>query len=136
MFQEGDLVEIPLPDDRAAIGRIIHICKGRFEGWLGFVVFGIKGVVRNDNFAANPMHQVLGVMYTLVESAEFSRWKTIERIPLTECDRLLTKRHVGGGVYLGDEYLGSVDELGEKNVVPMLFCGMIAVFHEIKRAFP
>jgi hypothetical protein len=139
MIQEGDIVEIPLPDGRIAIGRILHLSK-HFKDAVGFIVFGIKGDVRNDvvvdHSTGDPKAiTVLGPLYTNLRAAQHYGWKSIEQIPMQEQDRLLTKREVGGGVYVGDEYLGSVDELGEYDLRPMLLHGMLAVYDAIEKGF-
>lgn len=139
MFHEGDIVEIPLPDGRVAIGWIIHISK-RFKDCVGFVVFGIKGNVRDDiQFdpeSGKPLSMgVLGIMYTHVEALRHYGWKAYAHQPISESKRLLTKRLVGGGVYVGDDYIGSVDEIAEHNLKPMLVMGMPVVYMEIEKAF-
>jgi Immunity protein 26 len=139
MFQEGDIVEIPLPDGRIAIGRILHISQ-RTQRAIGFIVLGIKGQVRED-VVVNPTTgspttmPVLGPLYTDIDAARHYRWKVVEHVPMKERDRLLTKRRVGDGVYVGDEFIGSVDELGDHSLKPMLLYGMVAVYNVIERAF-
>ena len=139
MFHEGDIVEIPLPDGRVAIGWILHISK-HFKNAVGFVVFGIKGKVRDDiQFDADtgkPLSMgVLGVLYTHIANLSLCGWRTYAHQPISESTRLLTKRHVGGDVYVGDDYVGSIEELGEQNLRPMLVMGMPVVYMEIERAF-
>ena len=62
-------------------------------------------------------------------------WKTFAHQPISESKRMLTKRTVGGGVYVGDEYIGSVEEVGDPDVKPMLAMGMPVVYSEIEKAF-
>jgi hypothetical protein len=134
MFQEGDVVEIPLPDERTAIGRIMHISQ-HTQGAMGFIVFGIKGQMRNQHLDVNLTLDVLGPMYTDIDAAKKYGWKTIQHVPLKQRDRQITRRRIGEGVYVGDQFLGSIDELGECDLKPMLLYGMIAVYNTIQRAF-
>lgn len=134
MFREGDIVEIPLPDDRTAIGWILHISK-HFKDAVGFIVFGIKGQLRNDYVEETSRLSVLGPLYTHIDAIKHYGWKTIQHQPISEADRKLTKREVGGGVYVGDAYIGSVDELGEADLRPMLAMGMPVIYTEIEKAF-
>ena len=139
MFKEGDIVEIPLPDHRIALGRILHISQ-RTQGAVGFVVLGIKGQVRLDAkidaTTGNPTKlKVLGPLYTSIDAIEHYQWKAVEHIPLNERDRLLTKRRIGDFIYVKDDFIGSVDELGEQNLKPMLLYGMVAVYQAIQQAF-
>lgn len=132
MFQEGDVVEIPLPNERTAVARIIHISQ-RTKGAVGFIVLGIKGQIDKRN--TDKKFRALGPMYTSLDAAEHYGWKTIEHIPMNDRDRELTRRKVGGGVYVGDEYIGSVEKLHEENLKPMLLYGMVAVHNAINKAF-
>jgi len=139
MFREGDFVEIPLPDGRVGIGWILHISK-HFKNAVGFVVFGIKGKVREDipinPDTGNPRSlSALGLFYTHIDALSHYGWKTYAHAPISEPRRLLTKRLVGGGVYVGDDYIGSADELGEQNLKPMVVMGMPVVYTEIEKAF-
>ncbi|PQO46688.1 hypothetical protein [Blastopirellula marina] len=139
MFQEGDIVEIPLPDGRTAIGWILHLST-HFKNAVGFVVFGIKGEksdqIVQDADAGQPLSlKVLGPLYTHVDNMKHCGWKTFAHQPISDSQRLLTKREVGGGVYVGDEYVGSVHEVGDPNLQPMRTMGMPIVYGEIEKAF-
>ena len=139
MFEEGDIVEIPLPDERTAIGWILHVSQ-HFKNAVGFIVFGIKGQLREDIVSelgsGEPASmKVLGPLYTHMDAIKHYGWKTIAHQPISEQKRMLTKRDVGGGVYVGDEYIGSVQEVGDPAVKPMLAMGMPVVYAEIEKAF-
>src|SRR6516162_5053782 len=140
MFQEGDIVEIPLPEGDVAVGWILHISK-RFKNCVGFIVFGLKGQLGHDVVydmatGAPLSMKVLGPLYTHVDALEHYGWKNVGHQPISESKKLLTKREVGGGVYVGDDYLGSLDELGEIELKPMLVMGMPVVYKQIEQAFP
>ena len=139
MFQEGDIVEIPLPDGRVATGWILHISQ-RTKDAVGFIVFGIKGQqavdVVFDLDGRNPVSmKVLGPLYTHIDNLALSGWKIYAHQPISDAKRQLTKRLIGGNVYVADEYLGSAEELGELGLKPMLAMGMPVVYAEIERAF-
>jgi hypothetical protein len=132
MFKEGDIVEIPLPDGRTALGWILHISKV-FKNAVGFIVFGIKGQLRNPDFAANPSLDVLGPLYTHIAALSHYGWKTIEHQPLTAEKKKLTMREVGGDIFVGDERVESVEN--RDKIPPMLVMGMPVVYNEIEKAF-
>jgi hypothetical protein len=139
MIQEGDMVYIPLPDGLIAVASTLHISK-RTKDAIGFIVFGIKGQIREDatiDPATGVLTRlpVLGPLYTSIQATEHYGWTTVEQIPMNERDWLLTKRRVGDGVYVGDEFIGTVEELGDHNLKPMLLYGMVAVYIAIERAF-
>jgi hypothetical protein len=139
MFEEGDIVEIPLPDGRTAIGWILHISK-HFKNAVGFIVFGIKGQINDDIIidSANdrPVSiKVLGPLYTHKDAIKEYGWKSFSYQPVSDSKRSLTKRKVGGDVYICDECIGSVDEVGDPGLRPMLAMGMPVVYREIEKAF-
>jgi hypothetical protein len=139
MFKEGDIVEIPLPDGRVAIGWILHISR-HFKDAVGFIVFGIKGqvreevVFRGDSEIPSSM-TIMGPLYTHIDALKHYGWRAITHQPVSEANRQLTRRQVGGGVYVADDYLGAAEELGELGLKPMLAMGMPVVYAEIERAF-
>ncbi len=139
MFHEGDIVEIPLPDGRTAIGWILHISK-HFKDAVGFIVFGIKGQVSDDvvydTDSRNPLSmKVLGPLYTHIDNLKPSGWKIFAHQPISESKRQWTRRRVGGGVYVADDYLGSAVELGETSLKQMQTMGMPVVYAKIGKAF-
>ena len=139
MVREGDIVEIPLPDGRNAVGWIIHKSR-HFKDAIGFVVFGIAGdanpdVVYDPETGQPVTAKVLGPMYTHVDAIEHYRWKITGNQEISESKRKLSMREVGGGVYIGDDYIGSVEEVGDPNIRPMLTMGMPVVYRRIEEAF-
>jgi len=138
VFQEGDLVEIPLPDGRIAIAWILHISM-RFKDLVAFVVFGIKGQLGTDvayDVEGEPLStRVLGPLYTSTVAASHYGWNVFAHQRISDVKRQLTRRQVGGGVYVGDEYLGSVEELDECHLPTMLVIGMPVIYQEVEKAF-
>jgi hypothetical protein len=139
MVAEGDIVEIPLPKGRTAIGWVLHVSE-RFKDALGFVVFGIKGTqcahVNFDPLDGRPIHtKVFGPLYTHAKNPHLSGWRIIGNQPISDSARLLTKREVGGNVYIGDQCIGTIEDLGQTALKPMLAMGMPIIYEEIERAF-
>ena len=138
MYKEGDIVEIPLPDKRTAIGWIIHVSQ-HFKNAVGFIVFGFKGQVRNDVVSLfctdhSESIKILGPLYTHMKAIEHYGWNSISNKPIPDSVLMLTKREVGRGVYVGDTYLGALEEF-EDQIKPMLTMGMPVVYSEIESAF-
>jgi hypothetical protein len=135
MFREGDIVEIPLPDGRTAVGWILYISM-HFKDVAGLIVFGIKGQMRNEDLKANPHLEVLGPLYTNVRALKPYGWTVYAHQDISESKRALTKRQVGRYVYVGDDCLGSVEEFDGGKLPLMLVMGMPVVYREIQKAFP
>ena len=110
MIREGDVVEIPLPSGRMAVGWILHISQ-LFRDAVGFIVFGIKGQLGNANSDRSRSLQVRGPLYANIDAINHYGWKTIAHQPVSESRRLLTKRRIGGDVYVGDCRLGPVSHV-------------------------
>lgn len=139
MFQEGDIVEIPLPDGRIAIGWVLHVSK-HFTNAVGFIVFGVKGRESEDVIydldTGKPLStRILGPCYTHIEAMRHYGWKVFAHQPISDSKRQLTRRQVGENVYVGDECLGTAEELGESNLKQMQTMGMPIIYKEIERAF-
>ena len=139
MVHEGDLVEIPLPDGRTAIGWILHISK-LFKSMIGFVVFGIKGQVREDvehdlEIGDLSSMKVLGPFYTNEDAITHYGWMTFANHKISPGKRQLTKRLVGSNVYVGDECIREATLPDQSTLKPMLSMGMVAVYQHIERAF-
>jgi hypothetical protein len=136
VFQEGDFVEIPLPDGRTAIAQILVI-SNYFKNMVGFLVFGIKGDVDSSRDTDESAAPGLGPLYTNINAAKDYGWTTVGNRPLTEEDRLRTKVLVGGAVFIGDKWIGSVNsrEAHELGLKTLLASGMPVVYKDIERAF-
>jgi hypothetical protein len=81
------------------------------------------------------MLTVLGPLYTHIDAIRHYGWKTVVHQPLSQSKRMLTKRRVGTDVYVADDCIGSVEELGEYQLRPMLLMGMPVVYREIEEGF-
>src|SRR4051812_28363365 len=123
MFREGDIVEIPLPDQRVALGWLLHKSEV-FKDAVGFVVFGIKGASRQIEFEATDALNVLGPLYMHYAALGHYCWRVVGHQPISDSKRLLTKRKVGGSVYVGDECIRQTQKDGESNLPEMELLGM------------
>ena len=135
MVREGDFVEIPLPDGRVAIARIIHVSQ-YFKNAVGFVVYGIAGTLLTTELHDLLGSERLGPLYTHIDAIGHYGWKVIGHHPISEADRKLTTRRVAGDVYVGDDCVGPVADLRCPDLKPMLGMGMPVVYHVIQKEFP
>lgn len=133
-FRAGDIVEIPLPDGREAIGWILHVSK-LFKNGFAFVVFGIKGQMRGDWSDQSRSLDVLGPLFSNIQILQHYGWKVIQHAPVSEAKLQLTRCYVGRDVFVGDERIGSIEEFGS-GIKPMLAMGMPVVHREIMKTFP
>ena len=139
-MHEGDIIEMPLPDGRVALCWILHESH-RFKDAVGFIVFGIKGQtaagVLRDAESGRPLSMpVLGPLYTHKDAFAHYECVKVGHQPLTPSHRNLTKRIVGGGVYVGDDYIGSTEEVDVTGGKHQLIGGLPAIYKDIEKAYP
>ena len=140
MLHEGDIIEMPLPDGRVAVCWIVHQSQ-HFKDAVGFVVFGMKGqkaagVVREAGTGRPLSMSVFGPLYTHKDAFEHYGCIKVGHQAIDERQRAMTRRIVGGGVYVGDEYIGSVDEVDATGLKHQLIGGLPACYKDIEKAFP
>lgn len=135
MVKEGDFVIVPLPGGRSAVGRIVHLSQ-HFKNAVGFVVYGIAGGLPEGELRELIGSERLGPLYTHIDAIQHYGWKVLGNHPVSAADRSLTKRRVGGEVYVGDDCIGSVADLGCYDLKPMLGMGMPVVHKLIQDEFP
>ena len=131
---------MPLPDGRVAVCWIVHQSQ-HFKDAVGFVVFGIKGqkaaAVVSEAETGRPLAMsVFGPLYTHKDAFEHYGCIKVGYQAIREAHRSLTKRIVGGGVYVADECIGSVDEVDSAGLKRQLIGGLPACYKRIERAFP
>jgi hypothetical protein len=135
VFREGDIVQIPLPDGRKAVGWVLYVSE-YFKNVLGFVVFGIEGEIPTSRLRPHHSMSVLGVLYTGVPAAEHYGWATIAHQALNPKRRALTRRKVADEVWVGDDCIGLVAQIADaENLPEMDVLGMRLVYEEIAEAF-
>lgn len=139
MLKEGDIVEIPLRDGRTAYGWILHVSR-YFSGTMGFVVLKVcrdskpgdlKTLCMNLKEVPPP-----GLLYTGTKAAKYYKWQAISSCAVKDDDMLLTKRLVGGDVYVGDIRVGAASALELATLKPMMVSGMIAFYTKIESIYP
>jgi hypothetical protein len=105
-----------------------------FKNAIGFTVYGVKRQLDStdiDSMLVN--HSV--VLYTNVIAAVHYGWRVLVHGEITEQDRLLTKRIVGGEVWIGDKRLREASSKEDNELPRMLVGGMPVVYRQIARAF-
>ena len=134
MLQEGDIIEIPLPNGKTALGWLLYT-SSVFKNVVGLVIFGLVGESRRAAYEAAGALDVLGPLYTNSAALQPYGCRVVGHQAVTPDRKLLTKRLVGGGVYVGDDYIGSPKETGDPDLHEMKVMGMPVLLERIRQAF-
>ncbi|MCA9078377.1 MAG: hypothetical protein KDA93_25345 [Planctomycetaceae bacterium] len=139
-MKEGDIIEIPLPDGRVAMAWILHESQ-RFKDGVGFIVLGIKGetgrnILYSDQTGAPMSMDTLGPLYTHKDVFEHYKCVKVGHQPITDRHKQLTKRIVASEVYVGDDCIGTIDEVDTTGVRQLAGGGMPVIYHYILEAYP
>lgn len=105
---------------------------------MGFIVLGIQGKhFESSQIGSTATLTGFGPLYTNIRALEPAGWKPVAFIPLEERHQELTRRNVGGEIFVGDDSVGLPEDIDQAELIPdMLVMGIEALQTEIVRAFP
>jgi hypothetical protein len=127
-FKAGDIVEIPLPSGKVAIGWIVYV-SNYFKSIIGLIGYGFKGMDLNRIGVVLPATPPI---YTAIEAAKHYQWAAVGRKPVDEAALLTTERIVGGEVFVGDQCVRSATDEDRERLHKMLVKGMPLVHEELE----
>jgi hypothetical protein len=110
---EGDLVLLPLNTGESAICRVLYK-SGYFRNVILLGIYGKYDPAQVLQAGSNPLE----LIYCGSTSIKNRKWPCIGNLPLSEDEKGLSKRIVGGDVWVGDECLGGV--AGENATLPKM----------------
>jgi hypothetical protein len=102
--REGDLYAVPLADGQTVLCRVLY--KSTYFKHVALV--GCYGRL-NETIPYNEQIKsgLLGMpLYTTVQPRQIPSWIFLENHSVLEQEHLMSRRLVGGEVWLGDDYLG------------------------------
>lgn len=102
--REGDLYAVPLADGQIVLCRVLYKSK-RFKHVALVGCYGkiIEKIPHNEQIKSGLLSMPL---YTTVQPRQIPSWIFLENHRILEQERLMSRRLVGGEVWLGDEHLG------------------------------
>jgi len=104
---EGDVFGLPLADGSEALCRVLF----KSQYFRNVILIGIYGrLSERDPIAQVQSAEPFTKMYASCESLDNGEWRYLANLPVSEHERHLSKRIVGGDVWLGDEKLGPTSE--------------------------
>lgn len=101
--KEGDLYAVALGDGCEALCRVLY----KSSYFKDVVLMGCYGLSPTDGqFDENSLTLVAPPTYTGSTKLALESWRLISTRPLLPEEKAMSRRIVGGGVWLGDEHLG------------------------------
>lgn len=134
MVREGDIIEIPFSNGRKVCAWVVLVSH-RFKDCVGFVILCVNGTSLNRN--ARTQLDILGPYYTHIRNLDDLNCKLLDHVPISDRQKeILTTRIVAGGIYVGDEFRGPVENREGGKFRKMLAMGMPSIVGEIESALP
>ncbi|WP_431476621.1 hypothetical protein [Massilia eburnea] len=128
----GDLIAIP-SGDRIGLAKVVYT-SDFFRNVLLLRLYR-KTYPNLDINELPAVEELSDLYYTSSDPVTEGRWTKVGFQPISEAEKLLSKRTVGGDVWIGDEHLGPASEQ-ELEVLPkMLTYGYRLIEKAISR-FP
>ena len=130
-FREGDIVEIPLPSGRVAIGWIVYT-SGYFKNLIGVLACGCKGI--DIDHIDDTLNKFVPI-YTSATAAKHYHWSVIGCKSISKAVSQVTTRIVGGEVFVADTCIRLATDEDRKTLHKMLTKGMPLVYEELEQLF-
>ena len=127
----GDIILIPIDGDRCGIAKIIYLSKY----FKDVILLNIYPLIANFSekvieLSANIPDELL--IYTGNQKIKTEEWKKLNNIMVTEEEKRLSTRIVGGEVWIEDECIGTATEQDRKKINRMGVDGTKLVEDKIK----
>jgi hypothetical protein len=105
---DGDIFGMPLTDGTEALCRVLF----KSQYFRNVILVGVYGRASGHD----PISQIrakkdpLVQIYASCESLDLGQWRYLGNAPVSDGERQLSKRVVGGEIWLRDEHLGPVGD--------------------------
>ena len=130
-IKSGDIILIPVDEDRCAVAKIIYLSK-YFKDVILLRTYPlvVSFSVGTIELPKNLVKELL--IYTGNQKIKMEKWKKIDNIPVTEPETKMSKRIVGGDVWIEDECMRTATDQDCKNLERMLVSGARLVENKMK----
>lgn len=126
--KEGDFYIVPTNEETSILCRVLY--KSNYFKHVALVVsYGVY----NEKQSLSEQSPVSSPLYTTVQPKNIATWQFLENTLISETELLLSKRIVGGEVWLGDECLGTPTKQEEKILQQMEVYGDRIFLNEITK---
>ena len=127
----GDIILIPIDGDRCGIAKIIYLSKY----FKDVILLNIYPLIANFSekvieLSANIPDELL--IYTGNQKIKTEEWKKLNNVMVTEEEKRLSTRIVGGEVWIENECIGTATEQDRKKINRMGVDGTKLVEDKIK----
>jgi CBS domain-containing protein len=129
-IKSGDILLIPVNGERCAVAKIIYVSR-HFKNVILLNVYPlVVSVQEMPELPIDAPHDLL--IYTAIDKIQKEEWKKIDNIPVTNKENLMSKRIVGGEVWIEDNYIGYATEEDCKTLKQMNVAGTKLAEEKIK----
>ena len=112
--KEGDFYIVPINEETSILCRVLY--KSSYFKHVALVAsYGAY----DEEQPLSEQSPVGTPLYTTVQPKLITTWQFLENTPISKLEHLLSKRIVGGEVWLGDEHLGNPTKIEEKTLRQM-----------------
>jgi hypothetical protein len=118
----GDIILIPVDGDKCALGKIIYLSR-RYRNVILLNIYPLV-VSLSEKMPDLPMgifNEML--IYTGNHKIKTEEWKKINNVLVTDEEKKMSERIVGGEVWIEDEYIRAATEHDFKTLKSMLVDG-------------
>jgi hypothetical protein len=117
--REGDIFRIPLPSGASGIAKVLYVSKR----YRNVMLLGVAAGADISEVAAVEADFSAGLFYTSVEAPAYLGWHCIASTPVSFAESQLSRRIVGGEVWLGDVEIGPASSDDRRKLPRMLALG-------------
>lgn len=126
----GDMIAIP-SGDRVGLAKVIY-SSDFFRGVLLIRLY--RETYQNSEMKEFPaVDAESDLYYTSSDPVKEGRWMRVGFQPISDAERMLSKRTVGGDVWIGDEHMGPASEQDLEVLPKMLTYGYRLIEKAIAR---
>jgi Immunity protein 26 len=130
----GDIILIPINGEQCAVAKIIYLSK-YFKDLILLSVYPlfVKTLTKSMELPPSINNELL--IYTGNQKIKKDEWIKIQNVPVNEEEKKLSKRIVGGEVWIEDECIGTATEEDRETLERMGVDGAKLVENKIKDYF-
>jgi hypothetical protein len=130
-IKSGDIILIPVDGDLCAVAKIVYLSK-YFKNVVLLNAYPLVASFseRIIKLPADSPNELL--VYAGNQKIKTEEWKKLDNIPVTDKEREMSKRIVGGEVWIEDDCIRTATEEDNETLKRMLVSGTESVENKMK----
>ena len=128
---EGDILLFTLENNKYSLAKILFASKV----FKNVILLGIYGKIIDEKQMPNDLpNSYVDTIYTSSKRITEFGWEKIGNISVSESDKALTERNVGGEIYIEDKFI-RIENENDAHIPYMGVYGFVALERKIKKIF-